>query len=140
MMRNKRLATAFVMAALSAGALGACGGSSQSAAATQVCTDRTNLSKAVDTVVTDLKNLNFGKAKDGLSTVDDALQQLQKSVSKLKEEEQKALEPQIDDLKSDLADLKNVRSLSDLSAGWDKVTTQFQSISNQIVDTLKCPS
>jgi predicted nucleic acid-binding Zn-ribbon protein len=134
------MATALVMAALGAGALGACGGSSQSSAAAQVCTDRTNLSKAVDTVVTDVKNLNLGKAKDGLSNVRDSVNELQKSVSKLKSEEQKTLEPQVDALKSDLADLKNVRSLSDFQAGWSTVKTQFQSISNQIIDTLKCPS
>jgi hypothetical protein len=138
-MRNKRLATALVMAALSVGALGACG-SSQPSAAAQVCTDRTNLSKAVDSVITDLKNLNFGKAKDGLSNVNDAFDQLKKSASKLKSEEAKALAPQIDALSSDLQDLKNVRSLTDLEAGWSKVTSQFQSMSNQITGTLKCPS
>lgn len=138
-MRNKRLATALMTVALSVGALGACG-SSQSSAVAQVCTDRTNLSKAVDSVATDLKNLNFGKAKDGLSNVNDAFNELQKSVQKLKSEEQKTLAPQIDQLKSDLADLKNVRSLTDLQAAWSKVTTQFQSISNQIIGTLKCPS
>ena len=138
-MTNKRLATALVMSVLSVGALGACG-SSQSSAAAQVCTDRTNLTKAVDGVVTDLKNLNFGKAKDGLSSVNDAFDQLKKSASKLKSEEAKALAPQIDALNSDLQDLKNVRSLTDLQAGWSKVTSQFQSMSDQITGTLKCPS
>jgi gas vesicle protein len=139
-MKNKRLATALAAAALSAGALGACGGSSQSAAVAQVCTDRANLAKAVDGVATDLKELNFGQAKDGLSKVSGSFDQLKKSVSKLKSEEQKALAPEIDQLKSDIQDLKNVRSLSDFQAGWSKVKTQFQSISSEITSTLHCPS
>jgi predicted nucleic acid-binding Zn-ribbon protein len=140
-MTKKRLMPALMTVALSVGGLGACGGGSgQSSATAQVCSDRANLQKAVDGVVTDLKNLNLGKAKDGLSSVNDAFDQLKKSASQLKSEEAKALAPQIDALKSDLQDLKNVRSLSDLEAGWSKVTTQFQAISSQISDTLKCPS
>ncbi len=138
-MTKKRLMVALVTAVLSAGALGACG-SSQSSAAAQVCTDGANLHKAVDSVVTDLKDLNLGKAKDGLSSVNDAFDQLKKSASQLKTEEAKALSPQIDQLKSDLEDLKNVRSLSDFQAGWSKVTTQFKSLYAEITDTLKCPS
>jgi predicted nucleic acid-binding Zn-ribbon protein len=139
-MKNRRLATVLMAVAVSAGALGACGSSSQSSAAAQVCTDRSNLHKAIDAVVTDLKDLNVGKAKDGLSNVNDAFNALKKSASELKSEEAKALTPQIDQLKSDLQDLKNVRSLSDFQAGWTKVTDQFQSISSQVTDTLKCPS
>ncbi len=138
-MTKKRLMVALVTVVLSAGALGACG-SSQPSAAAQVCTDGANLHKAVDGVVTDLKDLNLGKAKDGLSSVNDAFDQLKKSASQLKAEEAKTLSPQIDQLKSDLQDLKNVRSLSEFQAGWSKVTTQFQSLYTQITDTLKCPS
>ena len=88
-MTKKRLMVALVTVVLSAGALGACG-SSQSSAAAQVCTDGANLHKAVDGVVTDLKDLNLGKAKDGLSSVNDAFDQLKKSASQLKAEEAKS--------------------------------------------------
>jgi hypothetical protein len=141
-MTKKWLAAVLMTVALSVGALAGCGGGSsgQSTATAQVCADRASLHKAVEGVVTDLKDLNFGKAKEGLSSVNDAFDKLKKSASELKSEQAKALAPQIDALKTSLQDLKNVGSLSELRAGWTKVKTQAQSLITEITGTLKCPS
>ncbi len=135
----KRASASLAVAAISIGLLGACGGTSEATATQHVCSARADLHTAVDNVVTQLKSLNFGQAKDDLANVNKAFDDLRKSVNELASDQKKTLSPQVDALKEDLANLKNVSSLSELSAGWDKVTSQFQSISSEISGTLKCP-
>lgn len=124
--------------AISAGLLGACGGSSQTAAADKVCTARTDLHNAIDTVKTDVTSLNFGKAKDELANVKKAFDNLVQSAKELKGEEAKKLQPQIDSLKSNIENLTNVSSLSGLQSSLSTISSQIQSLYTEITNTLKC--
>ena len=124
--------------AISVGLLGGCGGSGQSAAAEKVCAARTDLHNAVDTVKTDLKNFNFGKAKDELANVKKSFDNLVQSAKGLRGEEAKKLQPQIDSLKSGIESLTNVSSLTELESSLSTIGSQIQSIYTEITNTLKC--
>ena len=124
--------------AISAGLLGACGGSSQTAAAEKVCTARTDLHNSFNQVKTDVTNLNFGKAKDELSTVKKNFDNLVQAAKDLKGEEAKKLQPQIDALKSNIENLTNVSSLSGLQSSLSTISSQIQSLYTDITNTLKC--
>ena len=119
----KRIAKSLAVVAVSAGLLAGCGGNSQSAAVEQVCSDRTNLHNSIDSVKTDVSNLNFGKAKDGLADVKKSFNNLVQSAKQLKGEEAKTLQPQIDALKTNIENLTE-RQLShpiDIEPGHDLV-------------------
>ena len=124
--------------AISAGLLASCGGSGESAAAQKVCSARTDLHNSVDTVKTDLKNLNFGKAKDELSNVKKSFDNLVQAAKGLKGEEAQKLQPQIDSLKTSIENLTNVSSLTELQSSLSSVSSQVQSLYTEITDTLKC--
>jgi len=124
--------------AISAGLLAGCGGSGESAAAQKVCSARTDLHNSVDTVKTDLKNLNFGKAKDELSNVKKSFDNLVQAAKGLKGEEAQKLQPQIDSLKTSIENLTNVSSLTELQSSLSSVSSQVQSLYTEITDTLKC--
>jgi cytochrome c556 len=118
--------------------LAACSSSPSASASQKVCNDRQQLSNAVSTVIDDLQSGSFGKAKDDVPAVRDALNSLSQSAQELTSEESQALSPQIDNLKKTVANLKNSSSLSDLQSGFNSLKSQLQSISNQISQTLKC--
>jgi hypothetical protein len=134
----RKIAKWLAPVAICVGLLGGCGGSSQSAAADKVCTARTDLHNAVDTVKTDVRNLNFGKAKDELANVKKAFDNLVKAAKDLKGEEAKKLQPQIDSLKSGIENLTNATSLAELKSGLSAIGSQLQSLYNEITGTLKC--
>ncbi len=134
----KKLTKSLVAVAVSVGLLGGCGGSSESAAADKVCSARTDLHNSIDSVKTDVSNLNFGKAKDGLANVKTSFDNLVKASKQLKGEEAKKLQPQIDSLKTSIDNLTNVSSLSELTSSLGTVSSQIQSLYTQITDTLKC--
>ena len=118
--------------------LAACGSSPAASASEKVCNDRAQLGNAVSTVVDDLKSGNFGKAKDDVPAISDALQSLSQSARELKSEESQSLSPQIDNLKKTARGLKDSNSLPDLLAGFDSLESQLQSIGDQISQNLKC--
>jgi predicted nucleic acid-binding Zn-ribbon protein len=118
--------------------LAACGSSPSASASEKVCSDRSQLSNALSTVVNDLKSGNFGKAKDDVPAVRDALDSLSQSARELKSEESQSLSPQIDNLKKTATSLKDSNSLSDLLSGIDSFTSQLQSVGDQISQNLKC--
>jgi outer membrane murein-binding lipoprotein Lpp len=134
----RKLTKSLAAVAISVGLLGGCGGTSQTTAVEKVCTDRTDLHNAIDTVKTDLKNLNFGKAKDELPNVKKAFDNLVQSAKDLKGEEAKKLQPQIDSLKTNIDNLTNVSSLSELQSSLSTISPQIQSIYTDITNTLKC--
>jgi uncharacterized protein (DUF3084 family) len=136
----RKITRSLAALALSAGLLGACGGTSASQKAVdQVCSAGTDLHNSIDTVKTDVKNLNFGKAKDELANVQKAFNNVVQSAKKLKAEQAKALEPKIDSLKTSVHNLTSVSSLSELQSGLSTVSTQIQSLYTEITSTLKCP-
>jgi predicted nucleic acid-binding Zn-ribbon protein len=134
----KRIAKSLAVVAVSAGLLAGCGGNSQSAAADKVCSARTDLHNSIDSVKTDVSSLNFGKAKDGLADVQKSFNNLVQSAKQLKGEEAKTLQPQIDSLKTNIENLTNVSSLTQLTSRLGTISSQIQSLYTQITDTLKC--
>lgn len=118
--------------------LAACGSSSAASASQTVCNDRAQLSKAVSTVVDDLRSGNFSKAKDDVPAVRDALNSLSQSARELKSQESQSLSPQIDKLKKTATSLKDSSSVSDLLSGLSSLESQFQSVGSQINQSLKC--
>jgi predicted nucleic acid-binding Zn-ribbon protein len=118
--------------------LAACGSSPSASASQKVCDDRAQLSNAVSTVVNDLKSGNFGQAKDDVPAVREALDSLSQSARELKSEESQSLSPQIDNLKKTATNLRDSNSLSDLLSGIDSLTSQLQSVGDQISQNLKC--
>ena len=133
----KKFSKLLAAVAVSAGLLGGCGGSSQSAA-DKVCSARTDLRNSIDTVKTDVSNLNFGKAKDGLANVKQSFDNLVKSANQLKGEEAKTLQPQIDSLKTSIENLTDVSSFSELTSSLGTISSQIQSLYTEITNTLKC--
>jgi predicted nucleic acid-binding Zn-ribbon protein len=134
------LATVVAGGLLLAAVAGCSSGSSSSSqsAADKVCSARSNLRSAVDSVQSDVKSANFGQAKDGLSNVSSSFDQLVQSAKGLKSEEQKALQPQIDAIQNNISNLKNVTSLSDLTTDLSTIGSQFQSLYDDVTNTLKC--
>jgi hypothetical protein len=118
--------------------LAACSSSSAPTASQKVCDDRVQLNQAVSTVVNDLKSGNFGQAKDDASAVGQALDNLSQSAQGLQTEQSQALSPHIDNLKKTASGLRNANSLTELQSGFRSLTSQLQSISGQIGDSLKC--
>jgi predicted nucleic acid-binding Zn-ribbon protein len=136
----RKITKSLAALALSAGLLGACGGTSANQKAVdEVCSARTDLHNSIDTVKTDVTSLNFGKAKDELANVKKAFDNLVDSAKKLKTEQAKALDPKIDSLKTSVQNLTNVSSLSELQSGLSTVSAQIQSLYTEITNTLKCP-
>ena len=124
-------------AVIGAGLLAGRGGSGESAA-DKVCSARTDLHNAVNTVKTDVKNLNFGKAKDELANVKKSFDNLVQAAKGLKGEEAKKLQPEIDSLKTSIENLTNVSSLTELESSLSSISSQVQSMYTEITNTLKC--
>ena len=103
-----------------------------------VCDARADLKDSVDQVATDVRAANFGDAKDSISQVGDAYDQLAASVGDLGEEQRDALEPQVEAFKSDLTSLQDAESLSDVTGGLDAAVTQAETIYTDVADTLSC--
>ncbi|HUJ66759.1 MAG TPA: hypothetical protein VLX59_14535 [Acidimicrobiales bacterium] len=132
--------TSVVAGTLFATWMGACSStSSTTSAAANVCSARPDLQNAVRSFRTSVSNANFGQARTDLTDVSSAADHLAQEVKKLKASEQQALSPQIDALKSELADLKNARSVSDLKASLNTISSRAQSTYSQVTHTLRCP-
>ena len=114
----------------------ACG--SSPSAAQQVCSDRANLKSAMTTVIEDLRAGKFSAARNDVPAVKDAFNSLRQSAKNLQSQQAQALQPQVDKLKSTLANLENAKSLSELRTGLESANSQIQTISNEIVSTLNC--
>jgi len=135
-----------VMISVAAGGLfatwiGACSSSpsASTSASASVCSARSDLQNAVQTFRTSVSNANFGQARTDLTNVSSAADHLAQEVKKLKASEQQALSPQIDSLKTEIANLKNARSISDLTASLNTISSQAQSIYSQVTDAVTCP-
>jgi outer membrane murein-binding lipoprotein Lpp len=135
----RKIIKSLAAVAISVALLGGCGGSSNEAAVKQVCNARTELRNSVETVKTEIKDLNFGKAKDDLANVKKSFDNLVQEAKKLRGQEAKTLQPKIDSLKTSIEDLTNVSSLSELSTSLSTISSQIQDLYNEITSTLKCP-
>jgi hypothetical protein len=122
--------------------LAACSSSpsaSQKSAVQNVCDAKSSLQSAVNAVQSDVSSANFGQAKDGLSKVQSAFGQLEQAAKDLKSDQQKKLQPQIDAITTNISNLKNVTSVSDLSSSLSTIGSQFQALYDDVTNTLTCP-
>ena len=128
--------------ALAAATLAGCGdddgsgnssGSADSAATEAVCTARTDLTDALNTVVDDAKAGNFGDARQHGTDVRTSADQLKTAVGDLGQDERDKLQPQVDQLTADLQKVTDATSLAELQATLVTVRTEL----GELVDTLK---
>jgi phosphoglycerate-specific signal transduction histidine kinase len=115
----------------------ACGSSGKSATQ-KVCDARSNLRSAVATVQSDVQSGNFGEAKNGLSKVQTSFDQLQQDLKDLKTDEQQALQPQVDAIATNVSNLNNATSLSEVQSDLNTIGSQLQSLYNDVTNKLKC--
>ncbi len=134
--RLRLLVTAVALVAVAAG----CGDDDDDAASAedQVCDAWSEFRGALDDVVVDVQDANFGEASDDLSTAGDALDGLVTAVEDLGQEQREALAPEVDTLESDVAALQDAQNLDELSTGVETVTSQAQVVVDDITDTMSC--
>ena len=111
---------------------------SSASAADKVCHSRAQLRSAVDAVRADVGNGNFGDARDGLTDVQTAFDQLVQDLKGLKSEERAKLLPQIDALVNSVSSIRNATSLSDLQAVLQNLPAQIQALSDSLATDLNC--
>jgi polyhydroxyalkanoate synthesis regulator phasin len=118
--------------------LAAAGCGDDESASDRVCDARSVLRDDVQAVVDDVADGNLGDARDGLDEVQSASDDLASAVSDLGEEQRAALEPEVDQLESQVAELNNAESLEELGTGVDSVVANAESIVQDVGETLDC--
>ncbi len=110
----------------------------EASAEDQVCDAWSDVRGALDDVVADVQDANFGEASDDLSTAGDAVDEMVTAVEELGQDQREALAPEVDTLQSDVAALQDAQDLEELSTGVDTVTSQAQVVIDDITDTMSC--
>src|SRR5262245_46783115 len=127
--------TALVAAIFLTGA--ACGGSSKSASQ-QVCDARSDFSSAVSKVGDDLSSFNLGDAQSNADAVQSTFNSLVDAVNKLTQEQRQKLQPQIDELTSDLSSFSDVRNTDQFASSVDSASSDAQSVIDSVKSDLNC--
>jgi cytochrome c556 len=119
-------------------AAAACGGSSSKSASQQVCDARSDFSSAVSKVGDDLGAFNLSAASSDASTVQSTFNTLVDSVNKLTQEQRQKLQPQIDQVKSDLSSFSNVGNSDELKSAIDTTKSDVQAVVDGVQGDLSC--
>jgi cytochrome c556 len=133
--RSRIPGTAFVAVMLLTGA--ACGGSSKSASE-QVCDARSDFSSAVSKVGDDLRSFNLGDARSDVDTVRSTFSSLVEAFNKLTQEQRQKLQPQIDQVKSDLSSFSDVENSDQFQSSIDATRSHVQSAIDAVQSDLSC--
>jgi hypothetical protein len=115
-----------------------CSSSGSKSASDQVCSARSDLSKAVDTVANDVRSGNLGTARNNLDQVRSAYNNLVNSFDKLTAEQRQKLQPQIDKIKADAQSLTSANSAEQIGRTLDTIGSDVQSALNTITHDLNC--
>lgn len=126
-----------VMAVVGA-ACGSSGGSSASSQQDAVCKDASTLQSSIDKLVTDVKNGNFGNAKDQVTTVQFDFGSLRSSMKSLASSKKQTVQNDIDSVKKTLDGLQSATSLSDIQGTLSKAKSQITDSLDSLSKTLKC--
>jgi hypothetical protein len=121
-------------------ATAACGddeGDAESAS-DQVCDARSELSDDLQGVVDDVADGNLGEARDQLDDVQSSLDDLSGALDDLEQEQREELEPHVDHLQSELAELDDAESLDELSSTVDSALASVESILGDVGESLDC--
>lgn len=123
-MRTTRIAVAGVLAvALSS----ACSDDAGPTAEEQVCDAASEVRTSLRTVVDDVREADFGAAKDALPAVGSALDDLGAAAQDLGEERRSDVEPDLQAAQDALGSLTSANSLADISAALTSARTSIES-------------
>jgi predicted nucleic acid-binding Zn-ribbon protein len=136
MHRRHRVVTVLVVALVTFGVV-ACGDDDNSAK-DQTCKARSDLSSAMNKVVDDVKDGNFGEARDDLSSVQSAASNLQTSAQNLAQDQRSEIQPDIDELQATMQSLSSATSLQDLQSTIDSAKGSIDQITSDVKNTLDC--
>lgn len=131
-----KVTTAVAVMAVSVMVLVSC--SSSASSAQKVCDAKDNVKSAISSVQSDVRAGNFGQARDGLSDVQKAFDQLESEAKNLASDEKTKLQPQIDAITTSVTDLKSATSLSDLTTDLSTIGTQLQTLYTDLTNDLHC--
>jgi uncharacterized phage infection (PIP) family protein YhgE len=118
--------------------LAAAGCADDESASDRVCDARSELRDDLQAVVDDVSEGNLGDAQDGLDDVQSAYDDLASAVGDLEGEQREALEPEVDQLESEVAELGDADSLDELGAGVESVLDSAESIVQDVGEALDC--
>jgi hypothetical protein len=116
----------------------ACGDSGGKSASQQVCDARSDFSSAVSKVGDDLRSFNLGDARSDADTARSTFSSLVDAFNKLTEEQRQKVQPQIDQVKSDLSSFSDVENRDQLQSSIDSTRSDVQSVIDGVQSDLGC--
>jgi hypothetical protein len=133
---RRRIVLSAAVAGVAVLTLAACG--DDESATDQVCDARSSLRDSVESVTSDISEGNFGEARDELGDVQEDYDELVSALGELSDEQQSALQPEVDALRSAVEALPQAENLEDLGTGIETVLTDVQGIYDSITQSLDC--
>jgi hypothetical protein len=123
--------------------LAACGSSKSTSSSTnsasqQVCQARSDFSSAVSKVGDDLRSFNLGDARSDAETVQSTFSTLIDAFNKLTQQQRQQLQPQIDQVKSDLSSFSDVQNSDQLQSTIDTTKSDIQAAVDSVQSDLHC--
>jgi predicted Zn-dependent protease len=112
--------------------------SSSSSAAQQVCAARSDFSSAVTKVGDDIRSFNLGDARSDAETVQSTFSALVDAFNKLTQEQRQKLQPQIDQVRSDVSGFSNVQNSDQFQSSVDATRSDVQSAVDAVQSDLSC--
>jgi hypothetical protein len=139
-MRRSCVALVLVVAlgGIAAGCSGDDGQSAEQQAQEAVCDDADALETAVETLIDDVENANFGDAEDQLSTVESAFDALVASAENLASEKQLTVENELSKVQDTLGGLTSLDNLADIGETLETAAAQLEAVVTTVTDTLNC--
>ncbi len=111
---------------------------SSSSAAQQVCAARSDFSSAVTKVGDDIRSFNLGDARSDAETVQSTFSALVDAFNKLTQEQRQKLQPQIDQVRSDVSGFSNVQNSDQFQSSVDTTRSDVQSAVDAVQSDLSC--
>jgi hypothetical protein len=137
MLHRSRIAGLLVVAVSVVG-LGVACSDDEKSASDKVCDARSELSSDMQQVGSDLGAGNFGDARSNLDEVKTSFDNLVDEADKLADNQKQELSPQLDQVKTDVSSLTNVRSLDELRTALDTTQQDVQSALSNVQSDLNC--
>ena len=128
--------------ALTASLATACGSDSakEPTAVESACKAWDDLTSAVRTAVDDVQAGNLDKARSSLPAVTSALSDFSAAISKLGSDERAKLQPQVDDLTTQLQQVGDASTMAEVRAAITQAGSASTQLATTIRNDLQCPS
>lgn len=139
-MRSKSLRQWWAVVAIAVSLAACSSGSTPSSQSLQdaVCADARDLKASIDQLVDDVKNGNFGDAKEQVSKVKSDFEALQSSGKDLASSKRAAIRKDLDSVKRTLNGLTSASDLDGVRSTLDQAQSQLRDVVSSIADTLDC--